>query len=138
MEMGINGASGINDGFLSVSFDESDLKKDRIRFNIPPGQMSGLVYGDRKLSLVKQSVYVDEKNSLVCLMNWGKNKASGNVLGKYYDYFEGNIVKTRKDVNLSNPKEIKLKPQNIEQHFGKVNGRWTKFIQFCDEKIFYI
>ena len=108
--MGINGASGINDGFLSVSFDEKDITKDRIRFNTPPGQMSGLVYGDRKLSLVKQSTYVDEGNRLVCLVNWGRNKASGNAFGKYYDYFEGNMVKVRKDINLSNPKELKLKP----------------------------
>ena len=65
VEMSFNSGSGINDGIMNVCFDEKDLKRNKITFFTPPGQISGLLYGDRKLSLVKKSNYIDEDNRLV-------------------------------------------------------------------------
>ena len=58
--MGINTASGINAGFMNISFDSNPSKL--IKFNCPPGELSGLVYGDRKITLTKRSYFIDESN----------------------------------------------------------------------------
>jgi hypothetical protein len=35
--MGINSATGSNDGYVHISFDENDYDKDVVKFNFPPG-----------------------------------------------------------------------------------------------------
>jgi hypothetical protein len=35
--MGLNSASGINDGYVNVSFSENGLEDNVIRFTCPPG-----------------------------------------------------------------------------------------------------
>ena len=57
--------------------------------------MAGLIYGDRKLSIVKQSYFIDEGNRLFCEIKWGKNKSAGNEFGKFHDYFEGEVMKMK-------------------------------------------
>jgi hypothetical protein len=42
-----------------VSFDQNDIKKKRIRYTGPPGELSGVLYGDRKMCLIKTSYIVD-------------------------------------------------------------------------------
>lgn len=56
VQMGINSASGINEGFNHIKFDGFP---GTIKCNGPPGQISGLVYGERKLTLVKKSYIID-------------------------------------------------------------------------------
>ena len=58
--MGMNSASGINDGFNNILFDDGTF----IKLSSPPGEISGLIYGDRKLGLVRQSIYIDRGNRL--------------------------------------------------------------------------
>ena len=35
--MGLNSASGINDGIINVSFNSNNLHEDVVKFNCPPG-----------------------------------------------------------------------------------------------------
>lgn len=87
VEMGMNSASGINYGYNHIEFDDGGS----LKFNTPFGEMSGIIYGDRQLCLVKKSYYVDEPNRLFCEVQWGKNKNSKNRLANMQDYFEGSI-----------------------------------------------
>ena len=43
--MSLNSASGINDGEITVSFDQEDLSKDKIMYTAPAGELAGLVFG---------------------------------------------------------------------------------------------
>lgn len=47
-----------------------------VRFNTPPGEMHGIIIGDRKLTLAKKSYYIDEANRIFCEVSWGKQKNS--------------------------------------------------------------
>lgn len=51
----MNTASGINDGFNHIEFEDGCL----VKFNTPPGEMQGIIIGDRKLTLTKKSYYID-------------------------------------------------------------------------------
>lgn len=62
--MGFNTAAGINQGFNIVEFDDGQ----KIKFTCPPGELSGLVYGDRKVSVNKKSYYIDKENRLLCII----------------------------------------------------------------------
>ena len=35
--MGLNSASGINEGIMNVSYSENDFRKNVIKFSSPPG-----------------------------------------------------------------------------------------------------
>lgn len=59
---------------MSVSFHSEDLKKERIVYNGPPGELSGLIYGDRKMSIIKKSYYFDPENLIHCELRWSKQK----------------------------------------------------------------
>ena len=130
VEFGLNYATGINAGEIHVCFDENNLKRNKVRFSCCAGTISGLIYGDRKLSIVKQTYYIDEDNRLLCIFNWGKNKKANNDYCHFNDYFEGEIVKVKEGVSLSDYEKMKVKESQIEQKYGKVYGRWTKQILF--------
>ena len=72
-----------------------------MRFSCCAGTISGLVFGDRILSIVKQTYYIDEDNQLICIISWGKNKKSNNEYSHFNDYFEGEIIKVKDGVSLS-------------------------------------
>ena len=55
VEMGMNSVSGINEGFNHIEFEDGS----KFKISCPPGEMSGLVYGDRKLALAKKSFCID-------------------------------------------------------------------------------
>ncbi len=57
--MGINSVSGINDGFMNVAFSNNNPNENVVKFNCPPGEISGLVYGDRKITIIKKSYHYD-------------------------------------------------------------------------------
>lgn len=44
---------------MHVSFDPNDLKKKVIKYSAPAGEVSGIMYGDRKFSFVKKSCFFD-------------------------------------------------------------------------------
>lgn len=126
----MNSASGINDGFNHIIFDSGQ----EIRFNSPPGEISGLIYGDRKLALIKKSYYMDEKNFLFCEVNWGKDKNGSNQLCKFNDYFSGMIVRLKPTANTNDYKKIKKK--DIEEEIGLVYGRFTGKVYFQNQLLF--
>ena len=74
VEMSLNSASGINDGELHVSFNLDNYAMDQVMYTAPPGELAGLVYGDRKMSLIKKSYYFDPENLIHCEMRWSKQK----------------------------------------------------------------
>jgi hypothetical protein len=77
-----------------VAFHDTDPYKNVISFNGPPGELSGVVYGLRQLTLNSKTRYFDEVNQLFCEISWGKNKSKKN--GDFYDYLEGEIVRLNK------------------------------------------
>ncbi len=66
-----------------------------------------MVYGERKLSLIKKTYCLDETNSLICEIEWGKNKSSKDEYGKFNDYFGGRIIKLKQGIEMNNYKNIK-------------------------------
>jgi hypothetical protein len=48
----LNSATGNNKGWVKISFDSQDISKKVIKFTNAPGQMGGLIYGKRSLSLI--------------------------------------------------------------------------------------
>lgn len=107
--MGLNSASGLNDGFNNIEFTSDG---STVRFNTPPGEMHGIIIGDRKLTLTKKSYFMDKKNLIFCQMHWGKNKKSERPDSKLNDFFLGKIVKLKSSTNLDDYK--KIKPKDIQ------------------------
>lgn len=70
----MNSASGINDGEVNISFGHDDYTKSVIKYTTPPGELKGLMYGDRVMTMIKKSVFYDEENGLFCELKWGKQK----------------------------------------------------------------
>jgi hypothetical protein len=68
--------------------------------------MSGLVYGERKLTLTKKSQYLDIENNIFCEITWGKSKTK-NEISKFNDYFEGKIVKLKPKTKTTDMTKIK-------------------------------
>jgi hypothetical protein len=62
--------------------------------------------GDRKLTLVKKTYYLDEKNMLLGIINWGSQKKK-NDISFNNDYFDGVIVKLKPNVDLTRLDKIK-------------------------------
>lgn len=50
MEISINSGTGINEGIFTIKFDNGR----KFHFTTPPGELSGLTYGERKLCLVEK------------------------------------------------------------------------------------
>lgn len=78
--------------------------------------MQGIIFGDRRLTLVKKSYYLDEKNLIFCCISWGKNSKSHRKHSFLNDFFSGSIVKLREGVNMKDYKN--LKPKDIEKTYG--------------------
>ena len=57
-------------------------------------------------------------------------------MGKFYDYFEGEVIQMKNHVDLSNLENVKFTKENIEKRYGYIYGRWTKQIYFSGEMIF--
>ena len=55
----MNSASGNNKGWLKISFDEGDISRKVVRFNNAPGEMGGLVLGERTLCLKENMTFID-------------------------------------------------------------------------------
>lgn len=66
VDMGLNKAAGINDGYYCVAFDKEDPRKNMIQYNGPPGEMQNLIFGERKLLLLNKTRFFDETNQIFC------------------------------------------------------------------------
>ncbi len=73
-----------------------------VRFTNTPGEMGGLVFGKRTLSLIKSAYFIDEENYLFCELFFGKIKHQKNVK-TYKDSIEGKVYALKRDCDLSNP-----------------------------------
>jgi hypothetical protein len=133
--MGLNSASGINDGTINVSFSENNFNLNLIKFGCPPGEISGLVMGDRKLTLTKKTYYIDETNMILAFIQWGSQKKK-NEISFNNDYFEGQIVKLKPNTDLT--KLDKIKENQFERNFCQIRGRWTGKVQFDNEVLFNV
>lgn len=71
-----------------------------MKFNIPPGEMHGIVVGERRLLLSKKSYIIDESNLLFCQVSWGKNSKSKKKDSDMNDFFCGKIVRLKEEVNF--------------------------------------
>lgn len=126
----MNSASGVNEGYNFVQFDDGT----KIQVSGPPGQISGLVYGDRKITLTKKSICFDSKNLILCEMAWGKNTSNRDQFCKYNDYCFGKVVQLKQGTSCLNLHNIKNK--DIQKELGTISGRFTKKIYYNDEVIF--
>jgi hypothetical protein len=70
----LNSISGINDGEYKIAFHETDPTKNVITFTSPPGSLAGIIYGERKLTLIKKTYFFDASNLILCEISWGKSK----------------------------------------------------------------
>ena len=59
VKFGVNSASGNNKGWMKISFDEGDISRKVVRFNNAPGEMGGLVLGERTLCLKENMTFID-------------------------------------------------------------------------------
>jgi hypothetical protein len=59
VSVGLNSATGSNDGVCHISFDEKDYSKKIVKYNYQPGEISGLSFGDRIIHAVGTSCYLD-------------------------------------------------------------------------------
>jgi hypothetical protein len=59
---------------MHISFDPHDIKKKLIKYTAPAGEVSGIMYGDRKFQFVKKSCFFDEENLFFCELTWSKHK----------------------------------------------------------------
>jgi len=53
MDLSINSGTGINEGIFTVKFDNGR----KFHFTTPPGELSGLTYGERKLCFVDKTYF---------------------------------------------------------------------------------
>lgn len=51
MDLSINSGTGINEGIFTIKFENGR----KFHFTTPPGELSGLTYGERKLCFVDKS-----------------------------------------------------------------------------------
>jgi len=61
VHIGLNSATGSNEGIMTIEFENG---QSLIKYRNFSGELSGLVYGDRKLALVGINHYLDIKNRL--------------------------------------------------------------------------
>lgn len=80
--MGINSAVGTSDGIMNIVFEDGSSE---IRYTSFSGEMTGLVIGDRKLSLVGSNHFIDTKNNIYLQMRFGKHKG----ITEYSKYADG-------------------------------------------------
>jgi hypothetical protein len=127
VQFGFNSAVGNNRGWVKVSFDPQDLQRQVVRFTNSPGEMGGLIFGKRTLSLIESVFFVDEENYLFCELFYGKVKLQPKVDARR-DSIEGRIVQLRRSADLSRPEEIGEK--DVEKCHGLVRGEWLSCVYF--------
>jgi hypothetical protein len=129
LSIGLNSAVGSTEGTASISFHPTNYLEDVVKYTYPDGQITGLMYGDRKISAVDKTYYLDTKNYLYVELSFGIQKGVTEYC-KYIDGIEGRIVQLPKDVDISNIKKIK-KSKKLKE-YGLISGRWTKEIYYED------
>lgn len=134
IQMGFNKGIASDDGHLDLYFQS--MTPNRIIYRPATSHILGVVFGDRKYTFTKSSSLVDEANHLITVIKWQRNKNAENQLGKFYDYFEGEVIQMKNHVDLSNLENVKFTKENIEKRYGYIYGRWTKQIYFSGEMIF--
>lgn len=127
----MNSVSGTNAGEYRISFHQNDPSKNVVIFTSPPGELSGVIYGERKLNITDKSHFFDPENQLFCELHWGKKK-SKNPVSRFHDYLEGKIVELSKPASSL----AKVKPNDKDTILGYITGRWTETIFFDGETIF--
>ena len=63
---------GNNKGWLKVSFNQTDISRDVVRFTNSPGEMGGLIFGKRTLCLKDSVYFIDDENYLFCELSYGR------------------------------------------------------------------
>ena len=80
-----------------MSFDDGQ----KVYFQTPPGELSGLTYGDRKLNLIQSGFFIDPKNHLFCEIKYQEDVGFfGKAKWKYIDQFEGDFLTVSEDFVL--------------------------------------
>ena len=125
IEFGLNKASGINKGFYRVSLHPNNYNQRVVMFQTPPGELSGVVYGQRKLTLHGKTRFYDQEEGLFCELVWGRGKGK-NPIEKYEDYLEGNIIKLPSN---HRPDITKFKPSKNDPILATVKGRWSQIVK---------
>ena len=76
MNLGLNSAKGSNDGVTFVSFNPQDLSRNIVKFSVPPGEVGGLMWGDRTIKCVDLTQYLDVDNRLFLELKFAKHKGT--------------------------------------------------------------
>ena len=74
VSLGLNTAKGKNEGVVNISFDALDYHKKLVKFTFPTGEVSGLTIGDRTLTLVGNTYFLDEENRIFAEVIFSKHK----------------------------------------------------------------
>lgn len=82
--MGLNSATGSNDGALTIEFDEIRGKKDIVKVTFPPGEVTGLTIGVRKVAATQKNYIYDAGNRLYLEMTFNRHKGTTEYC-KFYD-----------------------------------------------------
>ncbi len=74
MNIGINTATGSNEGILNISFDDKDFSKKLIKIKYPPREVTDLSFGVRKVAVTQKANILDVNNRLFIEVNFNKYK----------------------------------------------------------------
>lgn len=108
VNIGINTATGSNEGILNISFDNNNLSKQLIKLKYPPGEVTGLTFGVRKVAATQKGYILDMENRLFIELNFNKFKGVTEYC-KLFDGMEGRIVKLSPNADLSKMEKIQKK-----------------------------
>ncbi len=89
--MHLNSGEGVNEGFYTIHFDDGG----KVVYQTAPGEVSGLVVGNRKFRFKGKTFIVDAKNRLFCAINF-EDETSGifsKSKWKFTDQFDGEILR---------------------------------------------
>lgn len=92
------------------------------------------MYGDRKMALVKKSIYFDPQNLIYCELKWSKQNGKSEFSKNYNDAVQGQILKLKAGFDFSRWKNIKK--NDIEKEYGLINGRWTGAVYYDKQLLF--
>ena len=59
VSLGLNSAKGSNEGITHISFDPQNIKRDVVKFSVPPGEVGGVMWGDRTIKAADKTQYLD-------------------------------------------------------------------------------
>ena len=133
VSLGINSAKGSNEGITTISFDEKDCSKRIVKFDVPPGEVGGVMWGNRTIKAVDKVQYLDVDNLLFLELKFSKHKGT-TEFSKYENGIEGKLQQLDHTSDLSAFPNIK--PKTIVKEIGIFSGKWTEFILFEDNMVF--